>query len=207
MTTEPSEFHSDDVEIVSRDVVFKGFFQLDRIALRHKLFDGGWGREVVRELFIRGEAIGVLLYDPVHDLIGLVEQFRVGALNEPQGPWCLEVVAGMIEPGETAEEVVERELQEEANIKAEHLEYICDYLTSPGGTNEKLHLFCGYCDLSQAGGVHGLAEEDEDIRVCVLPSQDVFDTLYDGRCGNAASLITLQWLQLNRERIRRERQG
>lgn len=205
MTLTAPPFSRQDVEILEEKTLYKGFFGIRGLKLRHQLFNGGWSKTITRELFDRGQAVGVVLYDPHHDLIALVEQFRVGALNEPFGPWCLEVVAGMIEPGESPEEVATRELVEEANVTTEGMDYICNYLSSPGGTDEKLHLYCGYTDLTQAGGVYGLDEEGEDIQVKVFAADDVFAHLLQGRFNNAATLICLQWLQLNRERIRAER--
>ena len=198
------EFTRDHVEILRSEELYKRFFRVEKIFLRHRLFEGGWSREIGRELFVRGQAVAVVLYDPVRDLIGLVEQFRIGALNEAAGPWCYEVVAGMLEAGESPEDVARRELLEEANITPYSLEYICEYLSSPGGSDEKLHLYCGLCDLSQAGGVYGLAEEGEDIRVHVLAADQVFAELFGGRFNNAAALICLQWLQLNRAALRAE---
>ena len=198
------EFGRDDVEVIRSEELYKRFFRVEKIFLRHKLFNGGWGKEIGREIFLRGEAVAVVLYDPARDLIGLVEQFRIGALGEPNGPWCYEVVAGMVEKGEQPDEVAYRELQEEANITPYKLEYICNYLSSPGGSDEKLHLYCGLCDLSNAGGIYGLPEEGEDIRVHVFPADDVFAELLGGRFNNAAALICLQWLQLNRPRLQAE---
>lgn len=197
-----SEFTSTDVTIIQRENLYKRFFRVEKIALKHKLFDGGWSQEIRRELFVRGEAVAVIMYDPAHDLVAMVEQFRIGAINEPAGPWCLEVVAGMVEPGETPESVARRELLEEANLEPYAMEYICNFLSSPGGSDEKLHLFCGLCDLSCAGGVFGLPEEGEDIRLHILPVQDVFAELLNGRFNNAAALICLQWLQMNISRLK-----
>lgn len=196
------EFTASDVEIIQREPLYQRFFRVERVQLRHRLFAGGWGPEIGREIFVRGEAVAVVLYDPVRDLIALVEQFRIGAMGEPHGPWCYEVVAGMLEPGESPEEVAYRELQEEANLTPYALEYICDYLTSPGGSDEKLYLYCGLCNLERAGGVYGLPEEGEDIRVHLLPASEVFAELYAGPFNNAAALICLQWLQANRTRLR-----
>lgn len=196
------EFKRDDVEIIRREELYKRFFRVEKVFLRHRLFEGGWGNEIGRELFVRGEAVAVVLYDPVRDLIGMVEQFRIGALDEPNGPWCYEVVAGMLEEGESPEEVARRELIEESNVTPYAMEYICNYLSSPGGSDEKLHLYCGLCDLSQAGGVFGLPEEGEDIRVHVFAADDVFAELLNGAFNNAAALICLQWLQINRNRLR-----
>src|SRR5690554_3133388 len=202
---EKPKFNLSDVEVVRRKELYRDFFYVEKVFLRHKLFNGGWGKEIGRELFMRGEAVAVVLYDPKLDLIGLVEQFRVGALNEPNGPWCYEVVAGMVEAGESPEEVALRELVEEANVKPFSLEYICNYLSSPGGSDEKLHLYCGLCDLSNAGGIFGLPEEGEDIRVHTLAANDVFAELLDGAFNNAAAIICLQWLQMNRERLRQQK--
>jgi len=202
---EKPKFNLSDVEVVRRKELYRDFFYVEKVFLRHKLFNGGWGKEIGRELFVRGEAVAVVLYDPKLDLIGLVEQFRVGALNEPNGPWCYEVVAGMVEAGESPEEVALRELIEEANIKPFSLEYICNYLSSPGGSDEKLHLYCGVCDLSNAGGIFGLPEEGEDIRVHTLAANDVFAELLNGAFNNAAAIICLQWLQMNRQRLREQK--
>ena len=201
---EKPQFTRDDVDILRREELYKRFFRVEKVFLRHKLFHGGWGHEIGRELFLRGEAVGVVLYDPARDLIGMVEQFRVGAMNEPHGPWCYEVVAGMLEAGETPEEVARRELIEEADVRPYAMEYICNYLSSPGGSDEKLHLYCGLCDLSQAGGIYGLPEEGEDIRMHVFAADDVFAELLGGAFNNAAALISLQWLQLNRPRLQAE---
>lgn len=200
-----ADLGSDDVDVVANDIVFDGFFKMRRYELKHKQFDGGWTEEFQRELFCRGDAVAGVLYDPRLDAIGLIEQFRPGAHAMPTGPWCLEVVAGMIDKaGEEPEQVMARELQEEAGLMAERLEFITRYLSSPGGTDELIHLFAIICDLSEAGGIHGLDSEHEDIRLQVFKSEEVFDSLYQGRANNAATLIGLQWLQLNRPRLQRE---
>lgn len=197
------QYQHEAVEIEAREVVYGGFFKMEKLRLRHRLFEGGWSDVIERELFVRGDAVAAILYDPENDLIGLVEQFRVGALKEAHGPWCLEVVAGMTRPGENPEEVIRRELREEADIKPDKLEYICNYLSSPGGSDERLDLYCALADLTDAGGVHGLDAEGEDIKVRVYTADAVFDAMLGGRTNNAATVIGLQWLQLNRARLRK----
>ncbi len=195
-------FTMDDVELVQRKSLHQGFFTMQRLDYRHRLYDGGWSSVIQREVLFRGEAVGAVLFDPKHDLIGLVEQIRPGAMGGQQSPWCLEVVAGMVEPGETTEEVVWRELQEEANITPSSVEYVCEYMASPGGCDEKLHVYCALAELSGLDGeVNGLESEGEDIRLLVLPAEQVFEHLYSGRFNNAATLIALQWLQMNRSRL------
>lgn len=207
MSNKESVFGVGDVEEIERKTLFQGFFKMELRRLRHKLFSGGWSEAIDREIFVRGNASAAVLYDPDRDLIGLVEQFRVGAMAaESQGPWCLEVVAGMIEAGETPEAVIKREIKEEADVDVQKLEYICNYMSSPGGCDERVFLYCGLCDLSQAGGIHGLDQEHEDIRVCVYEADVVLnnltrDRINSFRIDNAATLIALQWLQLNRKRL------
>ncbi|WP_370462584.1 NUDIX domain-containing protein [Pseudomaricurvus sp. HS19] len=196
-------YRDGDVEELAPDILHRGFFSMIRRRYRHRRYDGSWSGVVERELLLRGQAVGVVLYDPDQDLIGLVEQIRPGAFGDVNGPWCIEVVAGMVEPDEPLESVVWRELQEEADLVPRQVEYICEYMASPGGCDERLHIFCALADLQGLdGGVNGLPEEGEDIRLLILPAPLVFDNLYGGRFNNAATLIGLQWLQLNRERIR-----
>lgn len=195
-------FKLEDVELLERETLYQGFFRMERVHYRHRRYRGDWSEVIDREVFMRGEAVGVVLYDPAHDLIGLVEQIRPGAFNDRNGPWCLEVVAGMIEPGETTEAVARRELQEEADVTPSRVEYICEYMASPGGCDERLYLYCALADLSgRDGDINGLEEEAEDIRLLILPADDVFSELYSGRFNNAATLISLQWLQMNRARL------
>ena len=195
------QFNRDDVELIEREPLHQGFFSMQRLHYRHRLYEGGWSPVIQREVLFRGEAVGAVLYDPRRDLIGLVEQVRPGAMAQTS-PWCLEVVAGMVEPGEAIDEVVHRELQEETGITPDAVEYICEYMASPGGCDEKLHVFCAQASLEGLDGeVHGLDSEGEDIRLMVMEADRVFANLYGGRFNNAATLIGLQWLQMNRQRL------
>ncbi len=192
------------VEIVAHETCYSGFFRMERYRLRHRLFDGSWSRELTRELFERGHAAAVLLYDPRRDAVVLVEQFRIGALAHPEGPWLQEIVAGVIDDvHETPAEVARREAVEEANCQIQDLIHICDYYVSPGGTSERISLFCGKIDATGVGGIHGLAEETEDIRVTVVPFTEAIAQMQAGTINSAAPIIALQWLQLNHDAMRR----
>ncbi|MGH8353817.1 MAG: NUDIX domain-containing protein [Pseudomonas sp.] len=191
-----------DVEVVAREACFRGFYKLDRVHLRHRQFAGGMGPTISRELFVRHDAVCVLPYDPQHDCVVLIEQFRVGALDKSENPWLLELVAGLIDQDESPEEVARREAKEEADLSLSSLWPISTYYPSPGGSDERVHLFVGRCDSRGAGGIHGLAEEGEDIRVHVWPLEDALAAVRDGRIDNAASIIALQWLALNRAEVR-----
>ena len=190
-----------DYRLKSTETVVQGFFKMTRITVEHRLFGGGWSKPLRRELFQRGDAVGVLLYDPRNHQVGLIEQFRPGALNETRGPWQYEVIAGMIESGETPQQVAVRELQEEAGLTVEKLLPICDYLVSAGGTDEKMYLFCGLCNLQACGGGFGGDNEVEDIFFHVWPYTDVMQAQAQGLLNSAAVTIGLQWLQLNIEKL------
>ena len=193
-----------DVDILDKTEVFKGYFRVDRYRLRHRLFRGGWSGEMTREVFERGHAAAVLPYDPIEDAVVMIEQFRVGAFAAGRPPWLVEIVAGIIEHGESAEEVVRREAVEEAGCHVSDLIRIADYLVSPGGTSECISVFCGRVDSSGAGGIHGQADEHEDIRVVAMPFAHAAELLRERRIDNATALISLQWLVINRDRVRRE---
>ena len=199
-------FGAGDVKVTHRSTGYRGFFSIDTIRLRHRLYAGGWSEEFERELFARDPAAGVLLYDPDRDEVVLVEQFRVGLLPDAESdgisPWALEIVAGIIDAGENAEELAYREAREEAGCTITDLIRITDYYNSPGGSTERISLYCGRVDASAAGGIHGLPEENEDIRVHVLSSQDAWAALQAGRMNNAMAIIAMQWLMMNLQSVR-----
>lgn len=189
-------------EIIDREVVYQGFFRLERYTLRHSLYAGGMSGTLVRELLERGHAAAVLPYDPVRDQVVLIEQFRIGALELSEGAWVREIVAGIIEPGETAEDVVMREAQEEAGCVIHELEFISRYLVSPGGSSEQISLFCGKVDSARAGGLFGIEAEHEDIRATAVPFAEAMVLLAQGGIASATPIIALQWLAAHRERLR-----
>ncbi len=198
---------NDDVEILQRELCYQGFYRLDRLQLRHRQFAGDMGAPISRELFVRHDAVCVLPYDPQLDNVVLIEQFRIGALgkggnDKGNNPWLLELVAGLIDKDEQPEEVARREAVEEAGLTLGALWPVSTYYPSPGGSDELVHLFVGRCDSRNAGGVHGLAEEGEDIKVHVWSLADALQAVKDGRINNAASIMALQWLALNRTEVR-----
>jgi ADP-ribose pyrophosphatase len=191
-----------NVEILEHQTVFQGYFRVDRYRLRHRKFDGGWTEAMTREVFERGHAVGVLLYDPDRDLVVLIEQFRVGAVAAGRPAWLIEVVAGIIGAGETEEEVARRETLEEAGCTITALVRIGDYMVSPGGTSESTALFCGRVDAGTAGGIHGLAHEQEDIKVRVMPTDEATALLDGNGLDNAVTIVAVGWLARHRERLR-----
>jgi len=192
-------FTQNDYEIIKREVPYQGVFRMARYQLRFRLFNGGWSQVLVREVMERKSAVGVLLYDPILDHVVLIEQFRPGAIANPQSPWLIEIVAGVIEPNEDPKSLAIREAQEEADCEILDLYPICEYFVSPGGSNEFFQLFCGRIDAAAAGGFHGLPEENEDIRSFTLTVDEAFILLQEGKIKTSPAIISLQWLQFNHE--------
>ncbi|MBF0562528.1 MAG: NUDIX domain-containing protein [Alphaproteobacteria bacterium] len=193
-----------DVEIIEAQTVYQGYFRIDRYRLRHRLHDGGWGAEITRELFERGQAVAILLYDPDADALVLIEQFRIGALTVGWQPWLIEVVAGIIDPGESVEQVARREVREEAGCEVLDLVPIHSYLVSPGGTSETVSVYCGWVDSRGVSGIHGLIEEGEDIRVLVIPAFEALAMLERDELRNSATLVAMLWFALNRDKLRQQ---
>jgi len=200
----PVTFTKNDVEIIARETLYSGFFSLELYRFRHRLFNGEMSGEVRREIFERGHAAVLLPFDPVRDEVVLIEQIRIAALDTSESPWLLEMVAGMIEEGETVEDVARREALEEAGLVVGRTKPVLSYLASPGGTSERLSIMVGEVDAKTAEGIHGLADENEDIRVHVVSREQAYQWVEEGKIDNAASVIALQWLQLHYQTLRHE---
>lgn len=197
-------YGKNDVEIIARETLYSGFFSLDLYRFRHRLFNGEMSGEVRREIFERGHAAVLLPFDPVRDEVVLVEQIRIAAFDTSDSPWLMEMVAGMIEEGESPEEVARREAIEEAGVTVGRVKRMLSYLASPGGTSERSTVYVGEVDATTAKGIHGLADEHEDIRVHVVSREQAYRWVEEGRIDNAASVIALQWLQLHHQALRNE---
>jgi len=197
-----SKFGNQDFEILSEEIAYQGFHKIKRVKLKHRLYEGSWGEVIDREVSDKGSAACVVVYDPSTDSVCLVEQFRVATQTENYSPWSLEIVAGMIDKdAESPKQVVLRELVEEAGLVPSYVEKITSYWVSPGGSSARMHIYVALCDLCDAGGIYGLDDEHEDILAVVVPRESVHQSALADETSNAATLIGLQWLTMNRERM------
>jgi ADP-ribose pyrophosphatase len=183
--------------VSKKECLHHGFFKLNRYHIRNELFEGGWSSSFTREVFERGYASAILLFDPRLEKLIFVEQFRPGAMESESSPWLIELVAGMIETNEQPESVAIRESQEEAGCEVKRVKKICEYLVSPGGTTERIWLYVGEIDASNLPKYAGLDDENEDIRIHSIDVNLAYKWLDSGRLNNAMTLIAVQWFKLN----------
>ena len=197
-----TKFTQKDVLIEKEESLYEGFFKMKKVTLKHRLFKGGWSESISREMLVRDDAVCVLLYDAKSDQVLLIEQFRPCAVKH-ESPWLLELVAGMVEPGENDEEVARREAFEEAGVEVKRLEYMFKFVPSPGGLVEYLRMYVGEFDANQVdlSQSFGLEEEGEDIRLHLMLAQNAIDLL-DTEIDNASTIMGLQWLALNHQALR-----
>lgn len=198
------QFDHQDVEIVEKRTIWQGYFKMVKYFFRHRLYAGGQSALIERELFERGHAVAVIPYDPITDEVVLIEQFRVGALAGKQTPWLIEVVAGIIEEGEEPVDVAQRELAEESGLSAISIEQVMSFLTSPGGTSERIDLFLAHVDSTTASKIAGLEDEGEDIKVLRLNVDDAIAALDSGLIINGPTVIALQWLARHLSCVRKD---
>lgn len=193
-----------EFKVIQKEAMYQGFFSLNRYQVQHSLFAGGWSEVLTRELFQRGNCVAVLLYDPDADKVVIIEQFRMGPMGQTEigeRAWLLEIVAGAIETGETAEEVAFRESEEEAGCVVQEMHLINEFYTSPGGASERISLFYGRINADDVGGIHGLDHEHEDILVSTVSFSEAYQMIQDGRIESAIPIIAIQWLALNKHKL------
>lgn len=201
--TELLHFNIKDVTIHQKKSCYQGFFKMDEYQLSHRLFKGGESQILSREVFERGHAVVLIPYDAKNDRVVLLEQFRVGAIGHGDTPWLLEFVAGMFGQNESPIDVAIREAKEEADLtlNEKQIDKIMEYFSSPGGMSEVMHLYVANVDSENVSGVHGLECEGEDILLHVMPRTVAFSLLDNGKITNAATIIGLQWLQSNFQKL------
>ncbi len=195
------QYTDDDIKILQEKVVFNGFYPVKEITFQQKLFNGTISEPIKRELVLHKKSVVILAYNPELDSVILVEQFRIGAYkNSSHSPWLYELIAGMIDANEDAEDAVQREAMEEAGISFTEIQHIFDILDSPGGSNEKLYFYLGITH-DAPNGIYGVAQEDENIKVHTMPLDEAYQLLTAGKISNGAAVIGLQWLMLHRNTL------
>ncbi len=177
--------------IVDKTVLYRGFFELDAYTVEHETVAGGWQR-ITREHLERGDAVAVLLYDPQYDEVLLLQQFRIGPAVRGEDPWLTEIVAGIVDAGESLETAAIRECEEEAGFRPRRLLPLGHYYATPGGSSERLFLFLGEVDKDRpTGSGGGQQDEQEDIRLCWVPREQAMGMLQQGRINSGAPMMAI----------------
>jgi ADP-ribose pyrophosphatase len=184
------------VEIKETRLEFDGFAKVERAVLRYERFAGGMTRELTRHRYYRGDAVAVLVYDPATRRVVLQRQFRYAAHARTGDGWLTECVAGMMEEGETPLEVARRELLEETGLRLKQAELVARYFIGPGGCSDQVYLYLGEAeDATQPLGIHGLAEEGEEIQAAWVPIDEALRLVDEGKIQDAKTLIGLSLLE------------
>lgn len=189
-------YNSDEVKIQSREYLFRGFIQVEKISLQHRLFNQTEYTPILqRELIHRPEAAGVLIYDDGQQKFALIEQFRVGAMDDSDSAWQLEIIAGVLDGDESPESCIRRESLEESGCEIDELEHLFSFYPSAGACSELFHLYSAQAHLPEQGGVFGMPDEGENIQLHLIDYSEVTHLLTNGRLRNAPVIMALQWLQ------------
>ena len=190
-----ASYSASDVTIESREFLFRGFIQVEKVNLRHRLFNQpDYSPVIQRELIHRPEAAGVLLYNDQQQRFALIEQFRVGALNDSESAWQLEVIAGVLDGDEAPEDCIRRESLEESGCEVQQLQHLFSFYPSAGACSEFFHLYAAEVELPKMGGIFGMPDEGENIQLHLFDYSELGTLLKNGRLRNAPVIMALQWL-------------
>ena len=190
-----ASYSASDVTIESREFLFRGFIQVEKVSFRHRLFNQpDYSPVIQRELIHRPEAAGVLLYNDQQQRFALIEQFRVGALNDSEPAWQLEVIAGGLDGDEAPEDCIRRESLEESGCEVQQLQHLFSFYPSAGACSEFFHLYAAEVELPKMGGIFGMPDEGENIQLHLFDYSEVGTLLRNGRLRNAPVIMALQWL-------------
>ena len=188
---------SSNFKVTNKKNLYDGFFKMNEISLKYKKYDGSWSNEIKRELFGGAQVSAVLPYDPIKKKIVLIQQFRPGTISKNTNNYLNEIVAGIIDPGESPEIAAKRECLEETGYKIKKLTPIQGYFPAPGSSESFYHLFLGEVDSKNGKKIMGLYKENEDILVKSFDINQVKKMMQEGKFVNGLTLIAIQWFFLN----------
>lgn len=141
------------------------------------------GRKATREVVEHGDVVAVVPLLEGEDVL-LVRQYRL-----PTGQTLLEVPAGGVDEGETAEEAARRELEEECGQRAGHLGRLSGFYVSPGYCSEYVHVFLA----TELEPTQARPDADEQISVARLPLAEALRLVRGGEIRDGKSMIGLMW--------------
>jgi ADP-ribose pyrophosphatase len=184
------------VVIESKKLVLDDFFKVEEANLQYELFNGKMSIPVRRLSLERGDSAAILVFNLETQKIILIDQFRYPTYKNGHG-WVTEIVAGMVDPGETPEQTAHKELEEEAGLIISSLERICDFYPSPGGSSERIFLF--YAEVSGKSAIYsktgGLPGHGEDTATSEISLEDALNKIKSGEIIDAKTIMGIFWLE------------
>lgn len=169
----------DPAEVTSSERVFEGRtwdIRRDEFAFA--------GHTITREYMDHPGAVAVLAIDD-QDRVLLINQYR-----HPIGLRDWELPAGLLDvDGEPPLDTARRELAEEADLMAEHWSELITFHTSPGGSNETLHVFEARGLLPTQAFVR--TEEEAEIVTRWVSLDEAVDAVLEGRLSNSILIIAV----------------
>ena len=191
-----AKFDGTRIDIVEDETVWKGWSHVRRVTFDYT-GDEGQTNRLKWEVFDRGHAVAVLLYDEARDVIVMVRQFRVPVYLSGDTPFLLEVPAGSLEKGEDPAAAIIREVMEETGYRAESPQTLFTAYMSPGSVTEKVHFYfapVSAAEKVEAGG--GLEDEHEDLEIVEVSPKEAIEMIDNGRIIDAKTIMLVQWLSL-----------
>ena len=153
------------------------------------------GLEARREIVKTQSAIAVIAYDPDQQKLMMIRQFRLGAQLATDKGMTIEVVAGLIDADEEPANAAKRELLEESGLDALSLEHCCSFLTTPGLTDEMIHLYFARVDASNLAVEAGEASETERTFPFLLSVEEAMAAVDENTITNGIAMLALMWFQ------------
>ena len=184
-------------KIIDKKNLYDGFFKMNEVTLKYRKYDGNWSNNIKRELFGGAQVAAVLPYDPISKEIILIQQFRPGTISKDIDHYLDEIVAGIVDEGESPEIAAKRECLEETGCEVKRLIPIQGYFPAPGSSESFYHLFLGEVKSFKGSKIQGLENENEDIFVKCFKINEVRKKMEDGKILNGLTLIALQWFFLH----------
>ncbi|NKB52803.1 MAG: NUDIX domain-containing protein [Rhizobiaceae bacterium] len=185
------------ITIEQQELSYSGFREVRTYAYRED--ESGYSAR--REIVSATHAVAVVAFDPKLDKLVMIRQFRIGAQLGTGKGMSAELAAGLIDPGEDPEAAVRRELQEETGLQARHVKPMCRFLTSPGLSDEVLHIFYAEVDAKNLTDIAGHEDENEQTFPFLLTLEQALEAVDSNALHNGIVMIGLMWFARHRDQL------
>jgi nudix-type nucleoside diphosphatase (YffH/AdpP family) len=187
------------VSIEQKKIIFDDFFKVEEAYLRFEQFNGEMSPRIRRLNMERGNSVAIVILNKDTGKLIMVSQFRYPTYQNNHG-WTIEIIAGMVDPGETPEQTLRRELEEEIGLKIENFGHINTFYPSPGGSSELIYLYYAAVSGEQAKykETGGLLSHGEDVKALELSLEDALDKIKSGEIVDAKTIVGIYWLENSR---------